>query len=220
MNLRPPKIAATRKDLATLHAKFNTIRALSARLSVLPLNDFSVPTLALELRSALQNASQRLTDLDGEIQLQAHTRSIAMFIPAKLTLSCYALHRRHWDDENEVGVAMATGQIRLTPMEVYTRRHLYDEVAAKFRQRVKDIQREAKGEERERKERAQERPEGLDDWLAASRRDLKVSIFYTWVLAYSRIDVLNSLLYRTSRGGTRNCLRATSFKTPFRFSRR
>lgn len=85
-------------------------------------------------------------DLDGEIQL-------------------------HWDDENEVRDAIAAGSITLTPEEVWTRRHEYDLVAAKFIQRCKDIKREAKGEERDRIHGGDVQPEALDGYLASGKND-------------------------------------------------
>ncbi|KAM0747904.1 hypothetical protein T439DRAFT_382973 [Meredithblackwellia eburnea MCA 4105] len=140
------EIKATEDDLDDLAHHFDQIRALSAELRFLPLNDFGVPEQAERLRDDLKVASQKLTDIDGEIQL-------------------------HWDDENEVRDAVARGQIVLTEEENYDRRRGYDKVAAKFIARVNEIKREAKGEKKERDKKGTIEPDGLHDWLAAGAND-------------------------------------------------
>ena len=95
------QIHATKKDLASLDSEFDEILSISTRIRCLPLNAFELPSLADDLRTFLREASQSVSDLDGEIQL-------------------------HWDDESEVRAALASGGISLTPREIWTRRHEYD----------------------------------------------------------------------------------------------
>jgi len=128
---------------------------------VLAPNDFAVPGLALNLREWLQEASKLLIDLDGEIML-------------------------HWNEEKEVAAAIAKGRLKLSDDDVYERHHEFDAVGKRFMKRVKEIKREAKGEEKDRLEKGQRRsPEGLNDYLFASANDIMVSNFYPVVVSHT-----------------------------------
>lgn len=147
------QISATKEDLVDLQQRFHTVRALSNRLRLLPLNDFSVPRLAKDLRTSILIASKRITDIDSDIQL-------------------------HWEDNDEVQNALASGEIFFTDEQMATRRKLYDEVSVDLHARFYAIKREAKGESRDQEAAVEDRSfeaAGVDDYLASGVDGISVS---------------------------------------------
>ncbi|KAI5475201.1 hypothetical protein MNV49_001825 [Pseudohyphozyma bogoriensis] len=170
-------ISRTHLDLDLLTTRFDEIRALSMRIQALALNDFQVPSLAWQLREYLQEASTLITDIDGEIVL-------------------------HYEDDQEVQHAMESGEIRMKGGDEYERKKEFDDVAKRFLRRVREIKREAKGEKEDREGQGVfHTPEGLNDWLFASKEDVMVLSKHDHNLP-SRYVVLNpfTILMRITAG--------------------